>query len=193
MYAVISSPQPPRVQRVAPSVLPSLPLTSCTRHAKDDRGRSMCLEKPMTLFNACVTPKKKKAHPSAQFSSRLHRKKIKRSSRRRIFRFTARRHILHEPCQSPSPPAHTHMGLWISTWHLLRLRVTCGQPKGGHSQNSCRLQRCLISHSSRVHPQLLEWPWRGLFQEKELRCHLKRERLSQPAGLIFLRSRGTLW
>lgn len=39
----------------------------------------------------------------------------------------------------PLPPAHTHMGLWISTWRLLCLRITCGQPKAGTLQTAATL------------------------------------------------------
>lgn len=103
---------------------------------------------------------------------------------------------------SPLPLAHTHGRLWISTWHLLCLRITSDEPKvDTFAASSCHLQRCLISHNSQVPPRLLERPWRGLFflggfssaKGTKKNATLSVNACDKPTKLIFLRSCSTLW
>lgn len=87
---------------------------------------------------------------------------------------------------SPLPPAHTHVGLWIRTWHLLCLHIAWWQPRGTHCKQ-LPLATELDFLPSLNSASTAGWPCRGA------RAHMLAKLWGpQYARLIFSRSWGTL-
>lgn len=191
MHAVISNLQPPPAQRLAPSVFRSLfffASYSLYGSCKSRSRKEHVLRKTLSML-VCF----QQACRRAQFSSRLQRKKIKQSSRRRIIRVAPGSHILHKPCQStclPCLPLTPILACELAPGTSCAYVSPVGSRRGTHSE---QLPPATVpnfpqfsSSASTAGVTLARVVW-GERPRTPPKC------LSQPMRMIFIRSRGTLW